>query len=68
MPFPKTESELAAAGYRFDRVERCKGRNCGVLLAFYFTPKGKRIPLEEGTLEVHFPKCPDVEQFRGGKQ
>jgi hypothetical protein len=62
--FPKTEDELAKAGYKYQRTERCKGKTCGVMLAWYLTPNGKWMPLEEGTLEPHFAKCPDVKDFR----
>lgn len=64
MPFPKTEDELAKAGYEYEGTRKCSGPTCDVLLAWYRTPNGKRIPLEEGTLEPHFAKCPDVKRFR----
>lgn len=64
MAFPKTEQELAAAGYRFMKTEPCKGPTCDTMIAWYLTPKGKWMPLEEGTLEPHHAKCPNVEKFR----
>lgn len=64
MAFPKTEGELAAQGYRYMKTERCKGKTCTATLAWYLTPKGHWIPLEEGTLEPHFANCPDIKDFR----
>ena len=64
MSFPKTEDELAKAGYTYEGTRECSGPTCHQQIAWYRTPKGKRIPLEEGTLEPHFANCPDVERFR----
>jgi hypothetical protein len=62
MPFPKTELELEAAGYTFENTGHC--RDCGCELAWYLTPAGKHMPLEEGTLEPHWAKCPNADRFR----
>jgi hypothetical protein len=64
MPFPTTEQGLAEAGYVYQRTERCKGPTCDAMIAWYLTPKGKWMPLEEGTLEPHWAKCPDREKFK----
>jgi hypothetical protein len=64
MSFPKTEDELAKAGYTYEGTSRCTGKTCRQEIAWYKTPKGKRIPLNEGTLEPHFSTCPDVKDFR----
>jgi hypothetical protein len=62
MPFPKTEQELAEAGYEFENTGKCKG--CGMEIAWYRTPRGRHISLNEGTLESHFNSCPKVQDFR----
>lgn len=64
MPFPKTESELAAAGYKFLNSAKCGADGCGAEIAWYRTPGGKHIPLDEGTLEAHWATCANPEQFR----
>ena len=64
MPFPKTETELAEQGYKFEGTARCSGPNCHAEIAWYKTPRGKRIPLDEGTLEPHWSSCPDAASFR----
>ena len=68
MAFPKTEQELAAAGYVYKKTEPCKGPTCDAIIAWYLSPTGKWCPLVEGTLEPHFANCPDADKFRrGGK-
>jgi len=63
MPFPATPAELEAAGYRFDTVGRCRGTRCQAELRWYWTPKGRRIPLNaDGT--AHWATCVDERQFR----
>jgi hypothetical protein len=64
MPFPRTEQELAEAGYKYEGTRRCSGPHCHAEIAWYRTPKGKRIPLDEGTLAPHFQTCLDVKEFR----
>lgn len=64
MPIPNTEDGLAKAGYRYMKTEPCKGPTCGATIAWYLTPKGKWMPLDEGTLEPHWVNCPDRERFR----
>lgn len=66
MAFPKTETELAEMGYKFNGRGKCRGADCGQEIAWYITPDGKRMPLDEGTLEVHWFTCPNAEDFRGG--
>jgi len=60
----KNDAELREAGYRFDRTETCKGPNCRQEIEFWWTPKGKRIPLDPGTMETHWSTCVDAEKFR----
>lgn len=60
----KSDADLREAGYRYDRTERCKGKTCGQEIEFWFTPKGKRMPINPGTMDPHFATCPDVESFR----
>lgn len=62
MPFPKTETELSAAGYVFINTGHC--RDCKAEIAWYRTPKNSSIPLEEGTLEPHWSTCPFADNFR----
>ncbi len=62
MPFPRTDNDLAAAGYEFDNKSKCRG--CGAEIAWYRTPKGKAIPLDEGTLEPHWATCPKAKDLR----
>jgi hypothetical protein len=65
MPFPKTETELRAAGYEpppDGKESKCRG--CGAALEFWRTPKGKIIPLEAGSLEPHWTNCPNADEFR----
>jgi hypothetical protein len=65
MPFPKTDTELAAQGYSFNSRGRCKG--CNAEMEWWNTPKGKLIPLDPGTLEPHWATCPVADRFRGQK-
>lgn len=65
MAFPTNETELKKQGYRFDNVSKCRG--CGAEIAWYETPKGKMIPLDEGTLEPHWSTCPNADSFRRDK-
>ena len=62
MPFPKTNTDLAAQGYVFDNSAHCRG--CGAEIDWYRTPKGKKIPLDPGTLEAHWSSCPKAKDFR----
>ncbi len=62
MPFPKTDAQLLKAGYKFDGKKHCRG--CGREIEWWWTPKGKHIPLDPGTMEPHWATCPVAEQFR----
>lgn len=64
-PFPRTEKELEAAGYVYENTGRC--RACNQEIAWYRTPAGRRMPLEEGTMEPHWAKCPQADDFRRKK-
>lgn len=65
MPFPKTEVDLEKAGYEYEGSGRC--RACNAEISWYRTPNGKRIPLDEGTMEPHWSTCPNADGFRRGK-
>jgi hypothetical protein len=62
MPFPKTKQELLEAGYEYSNSGKCRG--CGAGIAWYLTPKGKRMPLDERTFEPHWATCPKAKDFR----
>ena len=62
MSFPRTEAELAAQGYKYTGSGKCKA--CKADIAWYKTPMGKSIPLDEGTMEPHWSTCPRAEEFR----
>lgn len=64
MPFPKTETELRAAGYEPPKEGSTHCRGCGAEIEFWRTPKGKIIPLDAGTLESHWATCPKAKDFR----
>jgi len=66
MGFPETRAELEAAGYRFDTPGRCRGVRCHDDIDWWWTPAGKRIPLNaDGT--PHWATCVDEAQFRNKK-
>jgi hypothetical protein len=65
--FPRTEDELARAGYVYLNTWKCMGATCETMIAWYRTPNGEHIPLEEATLEPHSVRCPDVNKFRKAK-
>lgn len=62
MPFPKTKDELTAAGYKYDNKSRCRG--CNSEIEWWITPKGKKMPLDPGTMEPHWGTCPQAQDFR----
>lgn len=66
-PFPKTEGELKAAGYQFLNSAKCTGPTCGADIEWWETPKGRRMPLDPGTMEPHWGTCPDHNFFRRKK-
>lgn len=55
LEIPNTETALEAAGYIYQNTSTCKG--CGEEIAWYSTPTGGMIPLEEGTLDPHPTTC-----------
>jgi len=63
MPFPKTETDLRAAGYD-PPLHSVKCQRCKAEIEFWRTPSGKQIPLDSGTLEPHFATCPFADEFR----
>ena len=66
MPFPKTDTELVAAGYEFENKVKC--RACGADIEFWLTPRGKHMPLDVGTLEPHWSTCTKAGEFRKPKE
>lgn len=63
--FPKTLQGLVDAGYiDTGNVTVCKGEHCTDELRWFITPKGKKIPLNNATLEPHWGECPDAQSFR----
>lgn len=62
MSFPATETGLREQGYKFSGSGNCK--SCKAELAWYETPNGKAIPLDEGTLLPHWTTCPDADKYR----
>jgi len=67
MAVPKTRDELEAAGWIFDTLGRCRGTRCKADLWWWWSPKGKRVPMNED-LTPHHATCPDVAQFRKPKE
>lgn len=65
MAFPKTEEELAKAGYEFENKAKCSG--CGADIEWWLTPRQKHMPLDAGTMEPHWSTCPKAEDFRRGR-
>jgi len=64
MAFPQTENDLVAAGYRFDNHARCRG--CGAEIEWWITPRGKKMPLDPGTMAPHWGTCPKAKDFKKG--
>lgn len=68
MPFPETLDELQRAGYVFKGTGSC--RACGVQMAWFETPKGKKMPMtRKGNdlpkrFEAHHSVCPKAGEFR----
>lgn len=73
----KTDTELNAAGYKFDRHGVCNGANCRAHIEWWITPikhnakgelvGGKPMPLDPATMQPHWATCPDRQQFKRGK-
>ena len=52
----RTEDELIRMGYTFLGSGHCK--ECGAEIAWFETNKAKKkIPLDEGTLQLHWETC-----------
>jgi len=59
MGFPESRNSLENAGYRFDTMGVCEGHRCQQEIAWFWTRKGKRIPLNaNGT--GHWMTCVDA--------
>lgn len=63
MGYPESREELEAAGFRFDAMGRCRGARCRADIEWWYSPKGKRIPLNPDDKTGHHTTCPDVAQF-----
>lgn len=64
MPFPKTDTEAIAQGYKFEKKGHCRGANCKAEIEWWITPKGKQMPFDPGTMEPHWSTCPDRDRFK----
>lgn len=67
MAFPTHKSDLIPAGYRFEKLGRCRG--CGADIEWWFTPALKRIPMNpmaspQVEAVSHFATCPTADRFR----
>jgi len=65
--FPTTRRGLEQAGFRFDCIGQCRGDRCRGELHWWFTPRGKRIPLNRDC-SPHYTTCADKAQFRDGER
>jgi hypothetical protein len=63
----KTDSELTAAGYKFDRMGTCSGANCRAAIEWWYTPNNRPMPIDPGTMQPHWATCPDADRFKKGK-
>jgi hypothetical protein len=68
MPFPETLDELQRYGYVFQGTGSCRG--CGVQMAWFLTPNGKKMPMtRKGAdlprrFESHHAVCPERGRFK----
>jgi hypothetical protein len=58
---------MEESGYTLDKREKC--RSCGAEIDFYWTPNGKRAPMNamdgaDSPAISHFATCPDADRFR----
>lgn len=67
MVFPRTVEEMKEAGYQHTGSAPCNGGSCQAMMDWYKTPKGKNIPMDEGTATPHWETCPDRQKFKRGK-
>lgn len=69
MKWPARETELEAAGWRYEKPGTCSA--CGVPMEWWRTPQGKLAPLTavgfSDHFQSHFADCPKAEQFRKKK-
>lgn len=64
-PWPyRTDADLRAAGYVYERTRRCYGKTCGAEIEEWRTPNGKMMPIDPGTMQPHWSTCPDAQDFR----
>ena len=66
MSFPTSRDELEAAGYSYDKVGVCRGRDCRATIHWWWTPKGHRIPLNPDCAP-HHATCKNEAEFRRAK-
>jgi hypothetical protein len=65
MPFPKTLTELKAAGYVYDGQSPC--RACGVTIHWWITPNNKSMPMDvsqDDNVTSHWSTCPKAKDFK----
>jgi len=55
-------AELRTKGYSFDNQGHCRG--CQAVILWFWTPAGKKIPLDPVTYEPHWGTCPMAAQFK----
>jgi hypothetical protein len=67
MDWPKNDTTLKQAGYKFSGVGKCRNVVCGAEIEWWETPNGKKIPLDPGTMEPHWSTCPGADEFRKKK-
>jgi hypothetical protein len=61
--FPETPEQAEQQGYKFTGTSHCRG--CGVVIEWYETPNGKRIPINGGEqFDPHWASCPRAQDFR----
>lgn len=65
MSFPKTLSEMTAAGYKHNGLGQCRG--CNADIEWWITPAGKKIPMNHGTATPHWTECKNADDFRKPK-
>ena len=62
MPVPQTIDEMIERGFVQLEDSQCKA--CGAPMTWWETPKGKKLPMNQGTATAHFKDCPNAEDFR----
>lgn len=66
MSYPQTIDEMREQGYKFEGAAQCKG--CGADIEWWTTPRGKKMPTDEGTATPHWSTCPNAKEFKSGSE